>query len=249
MVKQKKKTTITYLQIDQLELEAYQRPLKDGPRSVLKKSNPWSAGRCDPLCVAVDGGHYYVVDGQHRAELARRAGVQEVPCILHYGWSYAQRAEEFERRNRDKSSPSPVAIFISQREQGKPCAVAIDRALTARKLKITASSGPACVRCPDVLRRAYDRGLLEALLDVVTAWRKSTQSEHAIASKALRAVLAFLIEEPNANRDELARKLSRHDPEAFLVRATALAKTADITFEAAAVSRLRPIYSKKLRAA
>jgi hypothetical protein len=58
---------------------SYQRPLDREKVKAMKLDKAWEK---QPIHVNMDGGTYWIVDGQHRAEAARQAGVKEVHAFV-----------------------------------------------------------------------------------------------------------------------------------------------------------------------
>jgi hypothetical protein len=72
------------------------------------------------------GGQYVILDGQHRAELMRRAGHgnDTVDCRVYEGLTVAQEAALFRKLN-DSRKVQPLALFLAKRAEGDEAALAI----------------------------------------------------------------------------------------------------------------------------
>ena len=78
----------------------YQRPLKASRLDAI--ANDWSWVACGCLTVALRGtgsGQYYVIDGQHRVEGARRANISELPCLVFDCMEPVAEAQSFLESN------------------------------------------------------------------------------------------------------------------------------------------------------
>ncbi len=56
------------------------------------------------------GGKFAIIDGQHRVEAARRAGFEQVPCIVVQADSVNDQALAFLAANRDRVIVNPMAL-------------------------------------------------------------------------------------------------------------------------------------------
>ena len=92
--------------VDSLKVDTeYQRPIS-GAR-VDRISSDWSWIACGVITVALRGlgsGDYYVVDGQHRVESARRAGIPELPCMVFESQEHTEEAQGFLDTNTNRKS-------------------------------------------------------------------------------------------------------------------------------------------------
>lgn len=82
---------------DSLKVDTeYQRSLT-GSR-VDKMAENWSWVACGAITVALRGpgsGEYYVIEGQHRAAAAERAGITEMPCLVFESMTHIDEAQGF----------------------------------------------------------------------------------------------------------------------------------------------------------
>lgn len=78
--------------LDQCDTDpSYQRPLDREKVAAMKLDKAWEK---QPIHVNMDGGTYWIVDGQHRAEAARQAGVKEVHAFVDMMPSQAEAKHE-----------------------------------------------------------------------------------------------------------------------------------------------------------
>lgn len=64
-----------------------------------------------PLTVSYRNGHFYIVDGQHRAIAASRNGISQLPCIIHTGLTQADEAKIFSLQKKGSSGLQPLDTF------------------------------------------------------------------------------------------------------------------------------------------
>jgi hypothetical protein len=73
---------------------SYQRPLQ--PTHVLNMIKNFDHRLMDPLVVNLrDDGKFYVIDGQHRLEVARRSGIKRLLCVIYENESTEREAYLF----------------------------------------------------------------------------------------------------------------------------------------------------------
>lgn len=84
---------VSLLHIDQ----TYQRELDKAHVSEMSKN--WDPDFCDDLVVSFrdgdDGFGFFVLDGQHRLEVARLKGINMLPCVIYEGMSVEDEAKKF----------------------------------------------------------------------------------------------------------------------------------------------------------
>lgn len=92
--------------VESLKIDTeYQRPIT-GSR-VDRIANDWSWIACGVITVALRGpgsGDYYVIDGQHRVESAKRAGIIELPCMVFESQEHTDEAQGFLDTNTNRKS-------------------------------------------------------------------------------------------------------------------------------------------------
>lgn len=128
----------------------YQRPIT-GSR-VDRIANDWSWIACGVITVALrgpGGGDYYVIDGQHRVESAKRAGISELPCMVFESQEHTDEAQGFLDTNTNRKS---MAIIDKYR------ALLVVKDSTALKVKALleqANRDPSTPYRPNTASRAF----------------------------------------------------------------------------------------------
>jgi hypothetical protein len=78
--------------LDQCDVDpSYQRPLDREKVAAMKLDKAWEK---QPIHVNMDGGTYWIIDGQHRAEAARQSGIKEVHAFVDMMPSQAEAEHE-----------------------------------------------------------------------------------------------------------------------------------------------------------
>jgi hypothetical protein len=86
---------------------------------------------------------FYVVDGQHRVEAARRLNVEKVPCVVLPHATVEEAAVDFVAMNRDRVTVTPLHIYHAQLAAGDPQALAIAAVCKAAGVEICRHQVPA----------------------------------------------------------------------------------------------------------
>jgi hypothetical protein len=170
---------------------------------------------------------YYIVDGQHRAEAARRSGETEVlvKIVRYKGGDAKLRMEEAKLRGKlgIRKADTPVERFKHQLAAGNNESRAIDALVesygTHISLKPSSRHGLGCV---STLEKLYRKGTLENALAIIRqGW--DTFEGRAGESAALEGVHWLLFkhsEKIDLNR--LKRVMGNFPPEAVHARATVM---------------------------
>lgn len=112
----------------------YQRTLESRASQELIRriadSFSWAAFQAVLAAPDNDGG-WWIIDGQHRVEAARLAGVDHVPAVVIKGGDVAELARAFVTANDNRVAINQFAKHRARRVAGDPEALAID-ALCAR---------------------------------------------------------------------------------------------------------------------
>lgn len=138
----------------------------------------------DPAALGVitlsqrDDNTVHVVDGQHRAEAAKRAGRGHIPmeCSLHTGLTLAEEAHLFRLLN-DTRRPSAIRRFQIREIEGEPVATHIAAIIDKFGWKVGNPGNKGCISAVSTLEMVSgydpdaDRGVLIATIGAVTeAW-------------------------------------------------------------------------------
>ncbi len=117
------------------------------------------------------GGHYYIIDGQHRIAALKEMGWgdQQVQCWVYEGLTEAEEAERFLKLS-DTLAIDGFAKFRVGITAGRPDECDIDRIVRAAGLVVTKDELPGAISAVGTLRRVYARsgpGVLARTLRIV----------------------------------------------------------------------------------
>jgi hypothetical protein len=93
--------------------------------------------------VAKKGGRFFVVDGQHRVEAARRLNLAKVPCVVLPHATVEAAAVDFVAMNRDRVVVTPLHIYHAQLAAGDAQALAIAAVCKAAGVELCRHQVPA----------------------------------------------------------------------------------------------------------
>lgn len=216
------------LPVASLRIESrYQRSLDR--RWVAKQAvYGWDAHAAQAISVNVRGGILWVVDGQHRVELARELGITHVWAIVDEGKTLEQEAKRFIRLQGIRRSLKSWDLWKAELAANDPDSLAIDRAVMSAGFRIAVEAGHGNIQAIETLRRVYRLGgadLLGSALGVVRAnW--TLEDKDALSGQVIEGLALFLhsyLADPLLKEDRLTRLLTRTAPTKLLRLAQAIA--------------------------
>lgn len=180
--------------------DAYQRPIYGAGRiNVRKIAAAFSWSKFAPVIVApVEGGHYAIIDGQHRTTAAALCGVVEVPCQVVVAIAEEQ-ARAFRSINGQVTRIHALALHRAAMAAGDPAAAEIDEAASAAGVEILRYPLPVDKLKPGQTLalgaiteglRAFGRETIVTALGCVT--RTSNNIPGALSGAVIRALCAVL---------------------------------------------------------
>lgn len=216
--------------------KSYQRPLAENRIARMQAVfQPELFGRL--MVNRRDDGSIYVVDGQHRLELAKTLGWQTAPCVVVCGLDVAGEAKLFKDFNTARKNPTWYELHRASVAAGMPDAVGIQAITDTARLTICERTTPSNGRGLKAISPLYtiyhakDGGpnLLARVLRVLTeAFPQGNPMEllpHALESELLVGMSLFLrrvARAPNFNEARLTQQLRLITPAAILRDARAL---------------------------
>jgi hypothetical protein len=176
----------------------------------------------EPITVnARSSKDYYIVDGGHRKEAARRLGIETLTCRV-IKISPDDEAGYFIDLNRQRRWVTPVQHFKAELRNGNPAAIEINRILESRGLRVASSHSPQTVSCTGTLHKVYaKRGAigLQRVMDIALAW--PDDEPRRFAGQLLQGVDLFCETQPRVDFERLRSRLGSLSTGLLLSRATA----------------------------
>jgi hypothetical protein len=168
-----------------------------------------------------EDGTYVVLDGQHRCEVLRRAGVTDVECKVYEGLTVAQEAELFGLLN-DGRPLKAIHKFLARLTEGEETACDIARITELSSWKISEFGGNGTITCVVTLEKVHrndkarkkgapPRDLERTLRCIAEAWGHRPGATDAAIIGGIGAF--FNVYEEAADRGELAKRLAAAYPD------------------------------------
>lgn len=235
------KPKLAWIEVDAVDVDMrYQRTI-EGKRSRalierIGKDFKWAACQAVMVAPAEKKGRFAVLDGQHRVEGAKRAGVKSIPAVIVAAGSVSDYAQAFVRANLDRVAMNSISLYHARLAAEDPAATAIDRLCRSAGLSIpryqvpTASLKPGetiAVGSIGMLRKRHGERTAKLTLKCVADAYATTpgavrasllraagaivgRDEKAAAATAERLTAALKRTKPSALEDT-ARRRWRHD--------------------------------------
>lgn len=215
--------------------DSYQRELRE---RLLKEMGEYDMVAAEALTISerpplpgMNDPRYYLVDGQHRRALAKKAGETEhIVRIVRYNGSEAKiRQQEADLRGKKgvRKADTPVERFKHQLAAGDDQSLAIDSMVEAHGGTIAVTQNGKGINAISTLeklylRRYHNHPLLSDVLDVLTdGW--GTLDGRAAENAALEGVGWLIMKHGDAlDRKHLVRRMRAHAPEAIHARAVGM---------------------------
>lgn len=127
--------SLVWIVLEELVInDAYQRHVSEKSVTLIRRMVArFDWGRVKALSVvAIGGGKYEVIDGQHTAiAAATHGGIDALPCLLTRDRDAAMRAADFVSLNRDRLAMTPMQVFFAELAAGEELAGDVDRGVRA----------------------------------------------------------------------------------------------------------------------
>ena len=140
-----------------IDHENYQRPLES---SINKISDNWNDDKCDAITVNYrNDGYFYVINGQHRTEAARKNGIKNLLCDVFVGLSLAEEAELFVTQYDGNTKIRPTDSYRANILRGEIVDTTIKNICDEYGLTITRAKVPCSMKSITVVRRIVNQGI------------------------------------------------------------------------------------------
>lgn len=126
----------------------YQR----NPRTYKKLMNGYNPRLCDPILVSYrpEEDKFYIIDGNHRAEVARKKGKEIVVCKILEGMSAKDEANEFANQDACRVKLTPYDRYKAALAGENPVALELHRILDEYGIRVVPTNpyqSPRCLCC------------------------------------------------------------------------------------------------------
>lgn len=169
-------------------------------------------------------GSYWIIDGQHRKRVYDLAGITHIVCEVHEGLSLQDGATLFLILNRESAKPNASDEYTVGLHAGLPLFTETEKALQTHGLKIdNAATGDKIAAVAGILKVTdlYGADTLDRALAVAEkAWGRSAKTWDGMLIGGLGKLL---FSHPQVVDKELATKLSKYVPQAWIIKVNTLA--------------------------
>lgn len=162
-----------------------------------------------------DDGTLVILDGQHRVQSLRLAGVQEdakvIPALVHKGLTLSEAARLFVQLNHEKLV-NAYDRFKALREAGDLETGDVDRIVQNLGLTVAPATSDGCISCVEALYRCYRLGepkgvvLSRALIALHSAWGDLSE---AYRSALIRGLALYIHDHRDADPSAIGTALAR----------------------------------------
>jgi hypothetical protein len=166
------------------------------PNQLAKLETDWDKMFLGTLVVSRrSDGTMWVIDGQHRKEVARRKEGENflLDCEVYTGLTRQQEALMFIKLNKYRKAVRPYDSFRISLAAALPTEIAMDAAVRARNMEIAASPSANKVGAVEACRRIVVKGgsaLLTDTLEVAeAAWGREAESWDNMMIQAIATVI------------------------------------------------------------
>ena len=215
------------MKVDTLKTGMYQRELNMSRVKRYSLDFDWDIFGV-PL-VSLRNGNYFIVDGQHRVELLKMLGIEEVLCQVICGLSYEQEAKKFVKLNSERGGLTSNQKFHGRVESKDPIALDIVRVLKGRGFTYSHTAGQkkenviSAVACVENIYKVYGDKHLDRVLSILReSWFGSPSS---LNRDIIRGISTFISETRGVKDDILCSALENIDPQNIILRALVCAGT------------------------
>lgn len=223
------KPTFYEIEIDKLKLGNYQRKLKES--KVSKYTREYDPDIFGIILVSYRDGEYWIVDGQHRVEVARRKGVSTVWCQVLDGLTYEQEAIKFYLLNDSRSRLNSNNKFHAKVESGDKEACEIVEIINSYGYTYSKegnSPDDNCINCVGSLSQIYRKQGQDILGEVLSIIRKTWNGDSSSTRQDIIKGLATFCKNYTYDKDFLIKTLEKYTPNIISNKAKAYLEIAYI---------------------
>jgi hypothetical protein len=243
----------TTLSIDELQVGSYQRPIR--PAWVKRIVESYDPTLFQPLTVALreSDNEYYVVDGQHRLEVARILGIKRVPCILFCETDLVKEAAQFVGLQEQRVGLTGPQRYHARLMANEPVVAAVDKILRKNGFAVLApekvSHGRSrdTFQAPGALIAMYLADGKGELLDEILAILRAVWDGHpdALHNSLVRGLGSFLKRYgTRIRKNEFIDRLRAFAPRDLSTRSLAIVHTVRVAQAHAMAQVLLEIYNR-----
>lgn len=223
----------------------FQRPPDDGRiKRYGQKFNQRLFGT--PEIAELDG-NLYVIDGQHRIEAGKLAGLKRARMRIHYDLTYEEIVALYRKFNNEHKKLLSIDDFNAALEQKDPDALSLRDKVETAGFKIGRGQSFAVINAVGELRKMYNRD--ESLITTTLLFCLAFQEYgYSLNGNLIGGIHLILSKQPDINYKRLQKVLARKSPKFWTGAAADLATSSD-TRSVRVAMLIHREYNKNLRAA
>ena len=209
------------IKVSLIKVAPYQREINLSRVRRYSKSFDWDVFGV-PL-ISLRNGNFYIIDGQHRIELLKSVGVEDVLCQVLYGLTYEEEAKKFVKLNSERGSLTANQKFHGRVESKDETALKIVSILSDNGFTYSTKSGMrkddciGAISCVENIYKSCGEKHLNHVLHIIR------ESWYGLADSLSRDIIAgvstFLAESRGVKDDILCAALEEEDPKNIILRA------------------------------
>lgn len=190
---------------------AYQRPL-DGNR-VRKYADNFSVQMLGVPEISARDGNLYALDGQHRLEAAKSAGVNKARCRVHNGLTYEEEVSLYRKMNKERKRLEQIDDFMAAIEEKDPDALCLMDKVTEAGFKIGRGGGVYRIAAVGELWRMYriNESIITESLSVCKVLVEFLD-DSSLTGDIIGGVHLVIHNHPHINKKRLQSVLGKHPP-------------------------------------
>lgn len=236
------------LKVKDLIIDNYQRQLRvSNVNKIVRNFNPVGFGL---LQVSHRDGKYFVFDGQHRLEAAKRLKMVTVECLVYEGMSYEDEANAWKYFNGSSTKPTQLDKAKVELITGDPEAMALDDCVNKTGLYIDYENqgSNGSIGAYKTLKKVFsDHGEMNLMKTLAILKRAFGIERKAFQESTIFGVSNFIVEySTNEKYDEkwLIKRLEETGVDPLINMINQSKKMFNTTKKEAATSVLLQIYNK-----
>lgn len=215
----------------------------------------WDAALAGVVTISERAGRLYVIDGQHRVELARQCGITQVWAYVITGLTQKGEADLFTQFQQKRRALKVWELFKADTTAQKEDVLTISRVVHQVGFRVERENRAGTITAVGALMKVYRLGGQDLLKDTLTVIKRlwTLDDPGALRGQVIHGIAIFLHSfqnEPQFRMDRLEKVLPETAPSKLLRLAQAIAsKRQSATVGPANVGEaLRDLYNQGIGA-
>lgn len=200
-----------------------------------------------PLLAQREDGKFWVIDGNHRINAARRKGKFRIPAHVLRNLTKAEEADLFVRLQELRRGHTPLGKFKADLVAERPEAIAINSVVEGLGGYVGQGGIEAIGAVRELYKSVNETGIRWILMVIRDAWPDDALSGMCVQSDMLWGVsFFFFLHSGQFDRARLVQRLSLEGPAAILQTADRMRGPREMTRKSACYYAVLDLYNKGL---